>query len=173
VQTTQSSQHLTCDRNPVQAQGPTALRIMLGTQLQQLREARGITAQAASHVISVSRAKVSRMELGRVGVNERDIADLLTLYGVTDQHQERSFLTLVRQANLTGWWHHYSNILPSQFETYLSLERASSFIRTYEPHLVPGLLQTPHVSRTVVQLSSPGHSSEEIERRVALGNLLG
>ena len=108
------------------------------------------------------------MELGRVGVKERDIADLLTLYGITDQHQRRSFLTLVRQANMTGWWHHYSDILPSWFETYLGLEQASSVIRTYEPHLVPGLLQAPHVTRAVIQLCSPGHSPEEVERRVAL-----
>jgi transcriptional regulator with XRE-family HTH domain len=168
-----SPQDPTFDRNPVPAQGPTALRIMLGTQLRRLRGARGVTAQTAGHAIRASHPKISRIELGRVGVKERDLADLLTLYGVTDQHQWRSFLTLVRQANMTRWWHHYSDILLSWFETYLGLEQASSVIRTYEPHLVSGLLHIPHAARGVIQLCSPGHSPEVAERRVALRNLLG
>ncbi|MFL6146773.1 MAG: helix-turn-helix domain-containing protein, partial [Pseudonocardiaceae bacterium] len=72
--------------------GPTALRIVLGTQLRRLREARGITAAAAGHAIRASHAKISRMELGRVGFRDRDVADLLSLYGVTDEQERRAFL---------------------------------------------------------------------------------
>ena len=48
------------------------------------------------------------------------------------------------------------------------LEQTSSVIRTYQPQLVPGLLQTPQVARALVQLNHPGASPEDIERRVAL-----
>src|SRR5215469_16508844 len=41
---------------------PTVLRIMLGTQLRRLREARGITAQAAAKAIRGSESKISRIE---------------------------------------------------------------------------------------------------------------
>jgi hypothetical protein len=51
---------------------------------------------------------------------------------------------------------------------YLGLEQACSVIRTYEPQLVPGLLQTEECARTVIRLGHPNVSAEEIERRVAL-----
>jgi len=140
----------------------------LGTQLRRLREARGITAAAAGHAIRASHAKISRMELGRVGFRDRDVADLLSLYGVTDEQERRAFLTLVRRANVPGWWHQYSDIVASWFEIYLGLEQASSVIRTYQPQLIPGLLQTPDVARGVIELGHPRPSDDDIERRVAL-----
>ncbi|MFN2478189.1 MAG: Scr1 family TA system antitoxin-like transcriptional regulator, partial [Pseudonocardiaceae bacterium] len=148
--------------------GPTALRIVLGTQLRRLREAHGITAAAAGHAIRASHAKISRMELGRVGFRDRDVADLLSLYGVTDEQERRAFLTLVRRANVPGWWHQYSDIVASWFEIYLGLEQASSVIRTYQPQLIPGLLQTRDVARGVIELGHPRPSDDDIERRVTL-----
>jgi transcriptional regulator with XRE-family HTH domain len=148
--------------------GPTALRIVLGTQLRRLREARGITAAAAGHAIRASHAKISRMELGRVGFRDRDVADLLILYGVTDEQERRAFLTLVRRANVPGWWHQYSDVVASWFEIYLGLEQASSVIRTYQPQLIPGLLQTEGVARGVIELGHPRPSDDDLERRVSL-----
>jgi Domain of unknown function (DUF5753)/Helix-turn-helix domain len=150
----------------VQPPGPTALRIVLGTQLRRLREARGITTGAAGQAIPASHAKISRMELGRVGFRERDVTDLLTFYGITDEQERGAFLTLVRQANVPGWWHKYSDIVPSWFEIYLGLEQASSVIRTYQPQLVPGLLQTREVA--VIQLGLPRPCADDIERQLAL-----
>ena len=65
--------------------GPTVLRILLGSQLRRLREARGITREDAGYAIRASGSKISRMELGRVSFKERDVVDLLELYGVTDE----------------------------------------------------------------------------------------
>ncbi|MGH3719503.1 MAG: helix-turn-helix domain-containing protein [Pseudonocardiaceae bacterium] len=141
---------------------------MLGNQLRQLREASGITTGAAGHAIRASHAKISRMELGRVGFKERDVADLLTLYGITDGQERGAFLALARRSNVPGWWHHYSDVLPSWFEMYLGLEQASNVIRTYEPQLVPGLLQTQESARAVILLGNASTSADDIERRVAL-----
>jgi transcriptional regulator with XRE-family HTH domain len=148
--------------------GPTALRIVLGTQLRRLREACGISGEAAARAIRASHAKISRMELGRVGFREQDVRDLLSLYGVTDEQDRERFLILVRRANVPGWWYQYSDIVPSWFETYLGLEEVTSVIRTYQPQLVPGLLQTPAVARMVIELGHSGAPAEEIDRRVAL-----
>ncbi|MGH3776921.1 MAG: helix-turn-helix domain-containing protein [Pseudonocardiaceae bacterium] len=148
--------------------GPTVLRIALGTQLRRLREARGITREAAGEAIRASHAKISRLELGRVGFKARDVADLLTLYSVTDEHQRDAFLTLVRHANEPGWWRQYGDVLSSWFETYLGLEQASSVIRTYEVQFVPGLLQTEDCARAVMQLCQLHSSAAEVDRRVAL-----
>ncbi|MBW1603089.1 helix-turn-helix domain-containing protein [Streptomyces sp. JJ66] len=148
--------------------GPTVLRIVLGTHLRRLREASGITREAAGEAIRGSHAKISRLELGRVGYKERDVADLLTLYGVRDPLQREEFLTLARHANSPGWWHQYSDVLPTWFETLLGLEEAASVIRTYEVQFVPGLLQTADYAREVARLGHARASQEEIERRVRL-----
>lgn len=148
--------------------GPTVLRIALGTQLRRLREARRITREAAGEAIRASHAKISRLELGRVGFKARDVADLLTLYGVADEQERDAFLVLVRRANEPGWWRQYSDVLSSWFETYLGLEQASSVIRTYEVQFVPGLLQTEDCARAIMQLCLRHGSTDEVDRRVAL-----
>ncbi len=153
---------------PVRAQGPTVLRIALGAQLRRLRKASGITAEAAGYAIRASHAKISRIELGRVGFKERDVADLLTLYGITDEQKQEPFLALARQANEPGWWHRYSDILPDWFEMYIGLEQACAVIRTYEPQLMPGLLQTQESARAVLKLGHSNESADDIERRIAL-----
>lgn len=144
------------------------LRIALGAQLRRLREASNITREAAGYAIRASHAKISRLELGRVGFKERDIADLLVLYGITDPQEREAFLKLARQANTPGWWHEYSDVLPPWFETYLGLEQACSIIRTYESQFVPGLLQTEDCARGVIRLGHPNCPAEEVDRRVGL-----
>ncbi|MGH3874806.1 MAG: helix-turn-helix domain-containing protein [Pseudonocardiaceae bacterium] len=146
----------------------TVLRMALGTQLRRLREARGITREAAGEAIRASHVKISRLELGRVGFKMRDIADLLTLYGIIDEQERDAFLTLVHRANEPGWWRQYGDILSGWFETYLGLEQASSVIRTYEVQFVPGLLQTEDYARAVIQLCQLHTCVEEVDRRVAL-----
>lgn len=148
--------------------GPTVLRIVLGTRLRRLREGRGISRQAAGDAIRGSHAKISRLELGRVGAKERDIADLLTLYGVVDDTERAQFLALARQANTPGWWQRYSDVLPSWFETLIGLEEAATLIRTYEVQFIPGLLQTPDYARACVRLGHPRESDRQIDRRVEL-----
>lgn len=148
--------------------GPTVLRIILGTQLRRLREAKGISRQTAGYTIRCSDAKISRLELGRVGYKQRDVADLLTLYGVTNAQEREAFLGLAHQASAPGWWHKYSDVLPSWFEIYLGLEQAASVIRSYEVQFVPGLFQTEAYVRAVTLLGHIGASAADIDRRVHL-----
>ncbi|WP_059005903.1 helix-turn-helix domain-containing protein [Streptomyces specialis] len=148
--------------------GPTVLRIVLGTHLRRLREGCGITREAAGDAIRGSHAKISRLELGRVSAKERDIADLLTLYGVVDEAQREQFLALARQASKPGWWQRYSDVLPSWFETLIGLEEAASMIRTYEVQFIPGLLQTPDYARACIRLGNPRATDRQVDRRVEL-----
>lgn len=148
--------------------GPTVLRILLGGQLRRLREDKGITREAAGYEIRSSESKISRMELGRVSFKERDVADLLTLYGLTDEEERNALLTLARDANSPGWWHRESDILPGWFQPYVGLESAASIIRTYELQFVPGLLQTADYARAVIRLGHGAAESSELERRVSL-----
>ncbi|MFG3422690.1 helix-turn-helix domain-containing protein [Micromonospora sp. NPDC048063] len=148
--------------------GPTVLRMLLGGQLRRLRESSGVTREGAGWEIRASESKISRMELGRVGFKERDVADLLTLYGVTAPEEREALLKLARDANSPGWWHRYGDVLPSWFQSYLGLEAAAALIRSYEVQFVPGLLQTREYARAVVLLGHGTAAPAEIERRVAL-----
>ncbi|MEU8257463.1 helix-turn-helix transcriptional regulator [Micromonospora inaquosa] len=148
--------------------GPTVLRMLLGAQLRRLRESSGVTREGAGWEIRSSESKISRMELGRVGFKERDVADLLTLYGVTDEHERDALLKLARDANSPGWWHRYGDVLPQWFQSYLGLEAAAALIRSYEVQFVPGLLQTREYARAVVLLGHGAADPGEIDRRVAL-----
>ncbi|MEU9076539.1 helix-turn-helix transcriptional regulator [Kitasatospora sp. NPDC048538] len=146
--------------------GATVRRLMLGSQLRKLREARGVSREEAGYSIRASESKISRMELGRVGFKERDVADLLTLYGVDAEQERATVLGLVRDANATSWWHEYGDVLPPWFQNYVGLEEAVAEIRSYEVQFVHGLLQTPDYARAVI--AAGGHVTEpaEIERRV-------
>jgi transcriptional regulator with XRE-family HTH domain len=147
--------------------GPTVLRILLGSQLRMLREVKGITREEAGYAIRASGSKISRMELGRVSFKERDVTDLLRLYGV-DEDEAATLVELAIQANSPGWWHKYGDVLPDWFQVYVGLEEAASLIRLYEVQFVPGLLQTADYARAVVRLGQPGAATEEIERRISL-----
>jgi Domain of unknown function (DUF5753)/Helix-turn-helix domain len=154
--------------SPADALGPTVLRMLLGSQLHRLREAAGVTPDAAGYEIRASRSKISRMENGRVGFKERDVADLLTLYGITDEQMRVGMLSLVRQANAPGWWSKYGDVLSDWFEAYLGLETAASVIRSFELQFVHGLFQTEAYARAVTLLGYAAASEEEIDRRVSL-----
>lgn len=151
-----------------ESSGSVVRRILLGSQLRRLRESRGITREAAGYSIRASESKISRMELGRVSFKSRDVEDLLTLYGVTDETERGALLSLAKEANLTGWWHSYSDVLPGWFQTYIGLEGAASLIRVYEVQFVNGLLQTEAYAHAVVKRGMKGAGKAEIDRRVAL-----
>ena len=140
---------------------------MLGSQLRRLREAAGITREAAGYQIRSSESKISRLELGRVGFKPRDVADLLTLYGVTDEQEREPLLAMADAANATSWWHGYHDVLPSWFANYVGLEASASLIRAYEVQFIPGLLQTPDYTRAVVARDNLTLDAD-VERRVAI-----
>ncbi|MFJ5232019.1 helix-turn-helix domain-containing protein [Kitasatospora sp. NPDC088391] len=148
--------------------GSMVRRILLGSQLRRLREGCAITREDAGYAIRASESKISRMELGRVSFKERDVADLLSLYGLAAGPERESLLALVREANKSGWWHSYNDVLPNWFQTYIGLEEAAALIRTYEVQFVPGLLQCEEYAGAIFAQNRPPLAADEIERRVTL-----
>jgi len=108
------------------------------------------------------------MENGRVRFKERDVTDLLTLYGITDEKTRAGMVALVQQANSPGWWSKYGDIMADWFEAYLGLEAAASVIRTFELQFVHGLFQTEAYARAVTLLGHTAAPAEDIDRRVNL-----
>jgi hypothetical protein len=146
---------------------PTVLKILLGAQLRRLRDIAGVSRDDAGYHIRASGSKISRLELGRVSFKERDVADLLDLYGVTGEQKDQ-LLQLTHEANATPWWQKYREVVPDWFQVYVGLEEAAALIRIYEVQFVPGLLQTEDYARAVVMQGAPSLSPEEIDSRVAV-----
>ena len=147
--------------------GPMVRRLQLGARLRDLRVAAGVPREEAGYAIRGSESKISRMELGRVSFKERDVVDLLKLYGVEDEAEHARLLALAREANSPGWWHAYGDVLTTWFQNYLDLEQAAELIRTYEVQFVPGLLQTDAYARAVIALGQ-GRTDPEVDRRADL-----
>ncbi|MFC4588714.1 helix-turn-helix domain-containing protein [Sphaerisporangium corydalis] len=144
------------------------LRMVLGQQLRRMREERGISRETAGYVIRASDSKIGRLELGRSSFKPRDVADLLTLYGVTDDRDREALLDIAARANRPGWWHRFNDVLPPGLGSYLGLEDASSVIRAYEVHGVHDLLQTEEYAHRRFGLLDPEAPPGRVERRVEM-----
>ncbi|MGP3970880.1 helix-turn-helix domain-containing protein [Streptomyces sp. 6N223] len=142
--------------------------MVLGRRLQVLRERAGVSFEEAARALDVTHATVRRMEKAQVGLKVPYVEKLLRVYGVTDPGEIDGFLTLAREANRPGWWHRYRDVLPDWFSAFVSLEAEADQIRAYEPHYVPGLLQTEAYAATVLRAGMPHAPAGEIERLVSL-----
>ncbi|MFF5339183.1 helix-turn-helix transcriptional regulator [Streptomyces althioticus] len=147
---------------------PTVGQVVLGRRLYELREAAGLSREEAARILRVAPATVRRMETAEVALKIPYVQMLLTAYGVPDGEAD-TFVTLAEDANRPGWWQRYHDVLPEWFSLYVSLEGAARIIRTYEPHFVPGLLQTEDYARAVLEAGTIGTAGPEtVERHVAL-----
>ncbi|MFB6960362.1 helix-turn-helix domain-containing protein [Streptomyces sp. NPDC056309] len=147
---------------------PTVGQVVLGRRLLDLRESAGLKREEAARILHVAPATVRRMEMAEVALKIPYLQLLLKAYGVSDEEAE-AFMRLAEDANQPGWWQRFHDILPGWFSMYVSLEGAAALIRSYEPHFVPGLLQTEDYARGVLKSGAVGQTSpEDIERHVAL-----
>ncbi|MGW2649292.1 helix-turn-helix domain-containing protein [Streptomyces sp. NPDC001393] len=147
---------------------PTVGQVVLGKRLQELREASGLSREEAAKVLRVASATVRRMEMAEVALKIPYVQVLLDTYGVAEQ-DAAAFVRLAEEANQPGWWQRYHDVLPDWFSLYVSLEGAARIIRSYEPHFIPGLLQTEDYARAVLEAGTIGQTSpESVERHVSL-----
>ncbi|MEW2454459.1 helix-turn-helix domain-containing protein [Streptomyces albus] len=124
----------------------------LGSALRRLREAARLDQQQAAEYIGGSKAKISRVEAGQVAARPGDVRLLLELYGVQDPDVSRHLEQLARDSNKRGWWWGYP--LPDGTSDYIALEADATCIRTWQPLLVPGLLQTAGYTRELIKGNS-------------------
>ncbi|MFE1751242.1 helix-turn-helix domain-containing protein [Streptomyces anandii] len=141
--------------------------MVLGKRLRQLREQAGVSFEEAARAIEVTPLTVRRIEKAEVGLRIPYVRELLRAYGVPAAEID-DFLALAREANRPGWWYKFRDVLPEWFRAYVSLESEASVIRLYEPHYVPGLLQTYDYATALMRVGFPNESKEEIARRVDL-----
>jgi transcriptional regulator with XRE-family HTH domain len=146
--------------------GSTVRLMVLGRRLRDLRLAAGMSFEDAALVLDVAPLTIRRMEIAKGRWKLPYVRHLLEAYGVPGA-EAAAFLDLVREANEPGWWHRYRDVLPAWFGAFLALEQAASLIRAYEPHYVPGLLQTEAYARAVLGSGLRG-PEEDTDRRIAV-----
>ncbi|NVK78558.1 helix-turn-helix domain-containing protein [Streptomyces morookaense] len=130
--------------------GPTFRRRELGKQLRLLREKAGITIEEAAAALAFSETKLTRVEtahnsLPRVG----DLEKLLDLYGVENPDSREALLVLHRDSLSREWWTPYRNTMWNGMDTFLGLERDARTLRSWQPDVVPGLLQCESYARAL------------------------
>ncbi|MGW3415816.1 helix-turn-helix domain-containing protein [Streptomyces sp. NPDC000888] len=144
---------------------PVLQRRRLRERLRQLREARGLKQWQVAEALEWSNSKVIRIETGTVRVSITDFRALLQHYEVTDPALVTELTELARAARIQPWWDEYKKDAPRGFVLSLGYETNALRIRTFEPALVPGLLQTEEYALTVLELLGP---PEKVASRAAL-----
>ena len=147
-------------RMPVSG-SPTGHRRELGVRLRSFRRATNLTTGQVAQLLGISRSKISRLENGRRGASQADIARLCDLYQV-DGESRSQLSDLAAEGKRHPWWQPSS--LP--YADYIGLEAAAESISDYGLALVPGLLQTADYARATVLAGGPRLSPEIVEERV-------
>lgn len=142
---------------------PTIRHRRLGRELRRLREEAGLTPERAAQHLGWSRSKLNRIEIARIKVTPSDVANACDLYGA-DSDTKTMLIQLGREIGHRGWWAAYSDVLAG---TYVSLEADAAVIRTWEPLLIPGLLQTEGYAQAIISGGRPGLDEAELRRRVS------
>ncbi|NUP41514.1 MAG: helix-turn-helix domain-containing protein [Streptomyces sp.] len=146
---------------------PTVLRMILSRRLQERRQEAGLSLEQAARTLRVKPLTIRRLEKAEVALKPLYVEKLLQTYGAGPQEIEE-FCALAEQANEPGWWYPYRDVLPSWFKAYVSLETGAKALRTYEPHYVTGLLQTPEYVRACLRGGFPNEPEDALGQRVEL-----
>lgn len=148
---------------------PTLRRRRLSAELRRLREQAGISAQEAADALGCSTDRIHWIE--RAGWNKprwRDVRDLLDAYGVTEQVVRDQLITLAREGGQKDWWAPYSRMLSKRYTAYIGLEAEAAEVLTFEPLVVPGLLQVDDYARALIKAGTADIDAVEIEQRATV-----
>ncbi len=128
---------------------PTARGRRLAAELRRLRERSGLTGEEVAERLGWSESKVSRLENYRIGVKPADLRRLLDLYRVGQPHRDE-LLALASESRQKTWLEMATAGIPPEQAVYLVPEAEARSVRSWEPQVVPGLLQTPEYARAVM-----------------------
>lgn len=130
--------------------------------MRRLRENAGISPESAARQLGWSRPKLNRIENARTMPSPADVGHACDLFGA-DSATKAGLIQLCKDAARRGWWTAYSDVLSG---SYVVLEAEATAIRTWEPLLIPGLLQNEDYARAIIATGRPGLNEVELRRRV-------
>lgn len=147
--------------------GSTLPRRQIGRYLRDLRQGAGLTIAEVARRIERGATTVQRLETGGAErIRLWDIEAICRVCGA-DETTIDALKGLAQQGNSKSWWHQYGDLIPLNFDVYMSLEAGAAKLTSFA-ELVPGLLQTPEYARTLTRLAHPAEPDSEIVRRVEM-----
>lgn len=152
--------------------GPAAPARALGTRLRHFRDQADLTLAEVAPRIRASVSKLSRLERGENKPSERDVRDLVAIYGIRDPEELRTVDVLLQRV-LLGPSAEYADITPGWFRRLIDMEQEARHIEYWEGVVVPGPLQTERYARSIIEAGLPGASAEIVNRSVELRGLRG
>ncbi|MGP8299711.1 helix-turn-helix domain-containing protein [Streptomyces inhibens] len=129
---------------------PTVRSRRLGTALKRHREAADLDQADGAEAILKSVSKISRLESGQTSASALEVCTLLDRYGVDDAEERARLLEWARRSNERGWWIDYQELVRPGYADHITLEADATYIRSWGPMRIPGLLQTPEYTEAVV-----------------------
>lgn len=146
---------------------PSLRRRRLAAELRRLRDQSGLSISDMAEKLGWQVSRISRIETRQLGITAPDLRKLLDIYAVEDSAYREELAELARRANERGWWQSYPrNVIPSEYGDLIAVEAEAATIRSYQPEVVPGLLQTPGYARAVIRAGRRADTAAEIDRRV-------
>lgn len=120
---------------PMSDRESTARARELGAELRKLRERTGLLAFDFARVVGWSTSKVSRIETGLRGITEIDVVRFAAYCRATPAEMD-DLVSRCREAEIPGYW------LSRRLSTLVFHETTATSSISYDPLVVPGLLQT-------------------------------
>jgi transcriptional regulator with XRE-family HTH domain len=147
---------------------PTSAREQLGSRLRDLRLRAGLSGDALAARLGLTQSKISRVETGRSLPNLGEVRKWAAATKASNE-ELRELASLVEQvATTTVSWRilHQLGLAEKQREI-ADLERHALHIQTFQPTMIPGLLQTADYARHVIELAyQPGNIAQAVAARV-------
>jgi transcriptional regulator with XRE-family HTH domain len=134
-------------------------------ELRTLREQRGMSCKDVAEALDCSESKISRMETGDRGLYADDVAAVLGYLRAPGKLRQE-LLELVRGGEARNW-HEIHGKLPTNWKDLIQLESEATGIYTYQPLVVPGLVQTSDYARAVIKGLNEDLSEDEVDALVA------
>ncbi|MGX1810060.1 helix-turn-helix domain-containing protein [Nocardia sp. NPDC055321] len=150
--------------------GSTLPRRQLGRYLREARSALALSQEKVAMLADVSSSVLQRLERGVA--TRLKVRDLQAICDALEMPEETTaaMVMLFQQSTEKSWWYEYGSLMPGDFDVYVGLEAAARTVTTYQPALVPGLLQTAEYARTLIRAAKPTETSSEHGRRAELRN---
>jgi transcriptional regulator with XRE-family HTH domain len=136
----------------------TARARELGDELRQYREELGIPSNVLAERLGWSPSKISRFEKGKAPVSGIDIVRYAAHCGLSYGSID-ALLAMIQEPAAPGYW------LSNRLSALVFYESTASFSVSYDPLVVPGLLQTEEYATALI--SGEGLTPTVIEYRVA------
>lgn len=132
--------------------GPSLRARWLGKLLREYRNRAGFTLDKVGEFLEHDGSTISRIESAEYVIRRADLMVLLDFYKVPGQRERDALLQLREDAWKQGWWDAYEEAFYDQnFVDYPWLESRAARVITYEPQLIPGLLQTPAYAEAMIR----------------------